>query len=245
MARLLTNSGNQSEETTTSASLGSSGGTLTNGGKITATSFNVRECTTDSVGVKQYGAPITGKNAVDIVTTYNIETADKKLSKFREQCEALKRRTGIVAITRSLAADQTVEERSKAYMVGQILGYMNTCPSRFTVAGRTYIYEKTSVTKYLTGEEVMSILIGEAYIGAKDKPSVELKDEEDRTNVFCINQSMLEEAGRIFKEVLSPNLRGNTLYYGDVAIVTFAETKIQDKIAVSANSLDLEKIELF
>lgn len=231
--------------TTTNASLGRAGSTLTNDAKITVSSFGLRKQTTETDGTKSYGKLIQGQEAIDIATSYNVANQESKLAKLAIQLNDVKNRTGIQPVVRTLTEGQSVTDRASDYVKGQILGYLNTVPSRFSVAGNTYLYESTKVTKYLSAEDALKVLRKEAYIGNQGTDAVMLLDDQERTNVLCVSKEMLQAGIAKFKEILDPKVQGNSLYYGATKIVDFVSADSVAEITHGQSNFDLSSISVF
>jgi len=231
---------------TQNATLGRGGNTLTNQAKLTVSTFGLREVSVDpQTDTKKYGNLIQGQAAIDIVSSYNEANSDKKLKNLEVQCRDIVSRKGITPQTRVIKADQTIESRASDLIRGQVLGFMNSCPSRFSVAGKTYLYEKIVTTRYAKAENAIKAITNEGYIGSPQGDKIELCSDTEITNILCVSKETLTKAVEKFMEIVEPKIVGDTLYYKDMPVYIFAKEGEVQQITKGLTNYDPSEIKVF
>lgn len=220
----------------TGMSLGFNGNTLRVSAEIRAVSFGLREVTEDPSSGKTYGALITGARAVDIVTTYNTANADRILAKLSRNILAWMAEADIIPAAKTVASGQSVQDRCDQYIRGIVLGAVNTCPTKFSVAGKTYIYEPVKVSVQLEAADAIGLIRGESkYFG--DAKGDKVNTTTDVQNSKCVSEDLFTKAMKLFCDELKPHLEGNKLMLGGKLVAEFvsADDTIKDIVSGTSN----------
>lgn len=233
------------EQATQGFSFGRSGNTLRTQGELKVTTFQLREVEDDPVKGRSYGRAVTGKEAIDIVTTHNSAHAEQILQRLEKDIISFKSQAEVTPVTRNVASGESVQERASRYIRGIVLGAVNTCPTKLTVSGKTYLYEKRSISKALNPEDVISIINNAAYVGSQQGTKAEFLETDENFNTKCITQELFERALSMFCEKLRPRLEGEKLYLDDKNVAMFATiddtaTVIQGASAFDENSVSVK-----
>lgn len=250
MPRFNRNTGNNNtgDQNQTNFSFGYSGNTLRKEASIHVQGFCLREVTEDPIEGRKYGGTVRGKEAIDIVTTYNVANKAKILAKLRKEILSLKMKMDIIPAIRTIRDGQSLDDRCQQYCRGKVLGVINTCPTRFTVAGKTYLYEKVVSNISIDPDDAAKLIKDEAYLGDPKAETKVRKIEDAVDNALCISKEMMQEALDIFSEEFQPRLEGNSLYLDGKRVVDFVkeEDQIGDILSnVSNFDLTETKIKFF
>lgn len=223
---------------TSGFSFGRSGNTLRAQGEIKVTTFQLREIKEDPVKGREYGSVVTGQAAVDIVTSHNVAHKEQIIARLQKDIIAFKAVKEVTPVTRNIQPGQTVQDRAAQYIRGIVLGAVNTCPTKLTVGGKTYIYEKRNITRFLDPSEAVKLFSNEAYVGSAQGAKVEFVDDEDTFNQKCIDKATFEEAIALFCKELQPRVQGSSLYLNGVQVAIFSATNEEANMIAGASSFD-------
>lgn len=223
-------------------SFGRSGNTLTSQAIINISVFSLREVTEDPIKGRTYGDTVEGKEAIDIVTSHNVAHKEQILARLKKEILNFKAQREVTPVTRNIAEGESVQDRAARYIRGVVLGAVNTCPTKLSVGGKTYIYEKRNVKRYLNPSEAIKLLNNEAYVGSSQGAKVEFSNDEEKFNIKCVDKDTFEQAIKLFCEELKPRIEGQNLYLDSKLVAIFSAIDSGAQIISGASSFDETKV---
>lgn len=230
--------GNENTTKTSGFSFGRSGNTLRAQSEIRITTFQLREIEEDPVRGRIYGNVVTGQQAVDIVTSHNVAHREQIIARLKKDIISFKAVKEVTPVTRNIQPGQTVQDRAAQYIRGIVLGAVNTCPTKLTVGGKTYIYEKRNITRFLDPSEAIKLFTNEAYVGSAQGAKLDFVEDEDTFNQKCIDKATFEEAINEFCKELQPRVQGSSLYLNGVQVAIFSAINEEANVIAGASTFD-------
>lgn len=178
-------------------------------------------------GVKVFvGEPITGNQANDIAYSYAEANKARKLEVFKTAVDKAATQKDFVKKDRSLADGETVQERATRYIIGTVMGAINTVPSTFTVAGKHYAYSKISNSKSYDPYDLQDVLTGKKSLGTGEAiSSIEDTSGLTSSNMVIVPKDLLQECVTYFVQKLEVKIQGNSLFILGREAVSFTKAE--------------------
>lgn len=188
------------------------------------------------------GKILTGDEAYLQIAQYNKANFDRRFDNFRKELRDLSMQSSFEEETRALNG-KTVQQRANEYIVGKIMSAFNTAPQSFTIGDMQYRAETIAFTRYLDPADAVAVIKGTKSIG--NGQSVSLSEEAISNQVQVIDKDSLMKCVELFKEVLSPTLSGNQLFWGDKLVATFSDTASSlDNVQLGDRSYTIDDIQV-
>lgn len=240
MATFTTNS--QSERTTNKPVINRQGRSVAERAIMKVSQLCLREYQKSDGFWTATGNVLTGNEAYLQIAQYNKANFDRRFDNFRKELRDLSMQTSFEQETRALNG-KTIQQRANEYIVGKIMSAFNTAPQSFTIGDIQYRAETISYTRYLDPADAVDVIKGTKSIG--NGQSVALSEEAISNQIQVIDKESLMKCVELFKEILSPTISGNQLYWGDKLVATFSDTASSlDDVQLGDRSYSIEDIQV-
>lgn len=240
MATFTTNS--QSERSNSRPAINRQGRSVAERASIKVTQLCLREYEKSDGFWTATGQVLTGNEAYLRIAEYNKANFDRRFDNYRKELRDLSMQSSFEEETRALNG-KTVQQRANEYIVGKIMSAFNTAPQSFTVGDMQYRAETISFTRYMDPADAVAVIKGTKSIG--NGQSVSLYEEAMSNQVNVIDKESLMKCVELFKEILTPTISGNQLFWGNKLVATFSDTASSlDNIQLGDRTFSVEDIQV-
>lgn len=197
-------------------------------------------------GIKSFiGDPIVGDEARKIMASYMEANADRRLERFKSMVDQLSKQKDFTKKDRGLDNGETVEQRARRYVLGMVLGALNTTPGTIHVGERAFSVSTFSHRVNYNPYDLQAVLNGTRSLGSGN--AILPSDVEGTTsgNFLIVSKDLLQKAVSYFVQTLKIKVQGSTLYANDVPVVSFTTSDQTAKILDTVPSYSLDDLDVF